>query len=288
MPARPSARASSAMTPGRLGTDTRSSRDRAAVRGGLQQRAAALRRLGLPALERVAVAARSAARTSSRRSTASSTALDERVAVGQRRCRSRARGLAPATRVASRKLGPIAGSAERARPARRARWPARAAGGRRRPSAGRAPRRRRPRGARRAPATKRCRRSSSSPSVRAAGVRYQVAPSKRSSRACSTPPVSAPASGCPPTKRRSLAHDHALRRADVGDDAVGRRGGEHRVDGLGQDADRGRDDGELGVLERPGQVARAVAPRAPPRAAGRRRGRWPRRGGGRPARPTRR
>src|SRR4029453_14831344 len=44
-------------------------------------------------------------------------------------------------------------------------------------------------------------RSSSVPWVAAVGVRYQVAPSKRSSRACSTPAASEPASGWPPTKR---------------------------------------------------------------------------------------
>ncbi len=43
----------------------------------------------------------------------------------------------------------------------------------------------------------------SASSVVAAGVRYQVAPSKRSSRALPTPAVSAPASGWPPTKRGS-------------------------------------------------------------------------------------
>ena len=55
-----------------------------------------------------------------------------------------------------------------------------------------------------------------------AGVRYQVAPSKRSSRACSTPAVSAPASGCPPMKRSSAPRlrDGALGRADVADHAV--------------------------------------------------------------------
>ena len=37
----------------------------------------------------------------------------------------------------------------------------------------------------------------------AVGVRYQVAPSNRSARACSTPAASAPASGWPPTKRSS-------------------------------------------------------------------------------------
>src|SRR5436190_1832771 len=49
-------------------------------------------------------------------------------------------------------------------------------------------------------------RSYSTPAVLScAGVRYQVAPSKRSSRACSTPEVSEPASGWPPMKRSSAA-----------------------------------------------------------------------------------
>ncbi len=66
-----------------------------------------------------------------------------------------------------------------------------------------------------------------------AGVRYQVAPSKRSSRACSTPAVSAPASGCPPMKRWSApaAPSSALGRADVADHAVGAR----RVERLGDE-----------------------------------------------------
>src|SRR5919201_2034638 len=41
------------------------------------------------------------------------------------------------------------------------------------------------------------------PEVVGVGVRYQVAPSNRSARAWCTPAVSAPASGCPPTKRGS-------------------------------------------------------------------------------------
>src|SRR6185312_8926350 len=42
-------------------------------------------------------------------------------------------------------------------------------------------------------------------------VRYQVASWKRSARACSTPAVSAPASGCPPTKRGSSIASTTLR-----------------------------------------------------------------------------
>ena len=91
-----------------------------------------------------------------------------------------------------------------ARPGRRARWRARAAGARRRPSArscvsasiaaGRAP------SSREQPVQALVERRRS---VRAVGVRYQVAPSNRSARACSTPAVSAPASGWPPMKRGS-------------------------------------------------------------------------------------
>ncbi len=51
--------------------------------------------------------------------------------------------------------------------------------------------------------TSRCRRSSSRPDERSDGVRYQAAPSNRSARAFSTPLVSAPATGWPPTKRSS-------------------------------------------------------------------------------------
>ena len=51
------------------------------------------------------------------------------------------------------------------------------------------------------PWSSRCRRSYRIPDVLEVGVRYQVAPSNRSARACSTPAVSAPASGWPPTNR---------------------------------------------------------------------------------------
>ena len=81
------------------------------------------------------------------------------------------------------------------------------------------------RDARRSPSGSRCTRSSSTPLVVGCGVRYQVAPSKRSSRACSTPETSAPASGWPPTKRSSVpgrGDDLALRRADVGHRAARR------------------------------------------------------------------
>ncbi len=119
--------------------------------------------------------------------------------------------LAPATRVASRKLGPwrargqpASRRAERARrPARRARWRARAAGARRTPSGDRASRRRSRSAARRSARSRRAGARTAPRGARASGVRYQSAPSNRSSRACSTPAVSAPASGCPPMKRGS-------------------------------------------------------------------------------------
>src|SRR5215207_679517 len=115
---------------------------------------------------------------------------------------------APATRVMSRKLGPTWRSASPCSSSRSAaceastlastcgRW-LKTATSRSWVSAstatGRAP----------TSTTKRCRRSYSSPPDCSCGVRYQTAPWKRSARACSTPAVSAPAIGCPPTKRGS-------------------------------------------------------------------------------------
>ena len=49
----------------------------------------------------------------------------------------------------------------------------------------------------------RCSRSYAVPRVAGVGVRYQVASANRSARACSTPAVSAPASGWPPMNRGS-------------------------------------------------------------------------------------
>ena len=116
--------------------------------------------------------------------------------------------LAPATRVASRKLGPVAGSGSCWSASASAAWLTSTLAttcGRcetlaiRRSwttgsiAVGWAP----------SPATKRWSRSYRIPDVRSVGVRYQVAPAKRSARAWSTPDVSAPASGWPPTKRGS-------------------------------------------------------------------------------------
>src|SRR5215211_3060279 len=116
--------------------------------------------------------------------------------------------LAPATRVMSRKLGPTWRSASPCSLSRAAacdastlartcgRW-LKTATSRSCVSAstatGRAP----------TSMTKRCRRSYRSPPDCSCGVRYQTAPWKRSARACSTPAVSAPAIGWPPTKRGS-------------------------------------------------------------------------------------
>ena len=85
------------------------------------------------------------------------------------------------------------------RPARRARWRARAAGARPPPASGRGSRRRSRSGARRADAATDAAVHTACCEVRSTGVRYQVAPSNRSARAWATPPVSAPASGWPPT-----------------------------------------------------------------------------------------
>src|ERR687892_280595 len=111
--------------------------------------------------------------------------------------------LAPATRVMSRKLGPTWSVSPWA-----AAWEARtfartcgrwlktatarscAAGS---TATGRAP----------TSTTKRCSRSYRRPSEFGSGHRYHAAPWNRSARACSTPAVSAPAIGWPPTKRGS-------------------------------------------------------------------------------------
>src|SRR5918994_822669 len=115
---------------------------------------------------------------------------------------------APATRVMSRKLGPTWRSASPCSVRRAAAWEAstfastcgrwlKTATSRSCVSAstvtGRAP----------TSSTKRWSRSYSSPPDCSCGVRYQTAPWKRSARACSTPALSAPAIGWPPTKRGS-------------------------------------------------------------------------------------
>ena len=203
-------------------------------------------------------------------------------------------GLAPATRVASRKLGPVAGG--RSPPSASMAWATRtfattwgrwltAAITRSWTSAsmtaGRAPR----------PVSRRCRRSSRVPCVVAVGVRYQVAPSKRSSRACSTPAASEPASGWPPTKRGSRAASTTVRLVEPTSVTTqrARRLLQDRGHGVGEHVDRHGDERRIGAVERVAEVAvravdRAARPR-PRRRAGRTRA-PSRRGGQRAARPT--
>ena len=139
-----------------------------------------------------------------------------------------------------------------ARPAPPARWRARAAGGRRTPSRRRACRARSPTATRPIRVISRCSRSYAVPRVSGVGVRYQVASANRSARACSTPAVSAPASGWPPMKRgSSTAPTHgALDRADVGHDAVRPGGRQHLADRRRQHLDRRGHEREVGVRDR--------------------------------------
>ena len=83
-PPRPSASATSATTPGRLGTETRSSCTAPPARSASSSRAAVLARAVVPGRDAVAVAARRAPRARrARRAIASSIALDQRVGVGE-------------------------------------------------------------------------------------------------------------------------------------------------------------------------------------------------------------
>ena len=208
-PGRARARAR-ATTPGRFGTDARSSNS-----GPPASCASSSRR---------AVVAR---RRRSRRSIAGGVGAGQRVAdrgqardrvVDQRRQRvavrdvdvgpDRARRAGDAGRVAEARAGRRAAcsSPDGERPGglgRRARWRARAAGARPSPGCGRGSRGRSPSGGRRARAGAGEAARRGSPTSSSVGVRYQVAPSNRSARACSTPEVSAPASGWPPTNRGS-------------------------------------------------------------------------------------
>src|SRR5215211_1209000 len=124
--------------------------------------------------------------------------------------------LAPATRVASRKLGPTRGSGWSSRASTRAAWDtstfastcgrwltvaSRRSWASASMASGRAPK----------PTSRRWRRSYSNPDEPSPGVRYQTAPWNRSARACSTPDVSAPAIGWPPMKRSSAADCTTLR-----------------------------------------------------------------------------
>ena len=181
---------------------------------------------------------------------------------------------APATRVASRKLGPVAGSraggwrrVERRRPpARRARWRARAAGARPSPGSGRGSRRRSRSAARRARAASRCSRSYRTPEVTGVGVRYQVAP-RTDRRARARRPRLGARQRVPADEPRVVVggDDRALGRADVGDDAVRGR----RVQRLGDESGRPPTGTATNTASRPGdrlgdraRRARSSAPRS--------------------------
>ena len=102
------------------------------------------------------------------------------------------------------------------------------------------------------------------PEVVGAGVRYQVAPSNRSARACSTPAVSAPASGWPPTNRGSSCAATTARLVEPTSVTTQSPGaaGERLADARGERADRHRDEHRLGVRDRLGTVSRRPVERA--------------------------
>ena len=172
---------------------------------GLEQRPAVLASGTLPGRDRPRSPLRiSAAACSSRATTSSISAAT--ASEFELKMSAQTTGLAPATRVASRKLRPTSGRRSPSLPIDPAaaatsalastcgRWLI-AAISRSWSSAsiaiGRAP----------IPARTPWRRSNRTPWERSVGVRYQRAPSNRSWREPSTPAVSAPASGCPPMKR---------------------------------------------------------------------------------------
>ena len=180
---------------------------------------------------------------------------------------------APATRVASRKLGPVAGSRSPPAASARAAWETstlastcgrcetvarivswvvgvdrRRPGARARAAAGAGARRARPR-------------------CVAVGVRYQVAPSNRSARACSTPGgLGAGQRVAADEPRVVVGGDHgALGRADVGDHAVlGRRRQRRRRPAPASCADRHGHEHRVGAgdgLARRSSQASSSAPR---------------------------
>ena len=262
------------------------------------------------ALRRRRAGERGAHILTSRAATARRSRVDQRVAVGQvdvgpdRACwrppRAWRRGSSAQPRRVRVEARPraLARGSRAARPGRRAGWRARAAGARRTPSGGRACRRRSPLGCAPKRRSRRCRRSYSTPGgAVGAGVRYQVAPSNRSARACSTPAVLG--------ARERMAADealvaprlgeHALGRADVADHAVASGGVERRAHGLRERPHRRRHEHHVA---RPPPPRRCPAParrsrRAPARArarAGRGHTRTParRRARARPGRSSRR
>ena len=183
-------------------------------------------------------------------------------------------GLAPATRVVSRKLGPNSGRRSDSSAAAAAacwtstlaitcgRWLT-VAISRSWLSAsiawGRAPR----------SETALWSRSYRTPLERSVGVRYQRAPSNRSARAFSTPAVSAPASGCPPMKRSSAGpsasrrHQGALGGADVGDHRVLAARRERLRDQLRKRPNGRRAEDHLGARRPPRRSSRPPVDRLP-------------------------
>ena len=297
MPSRPSVRAMSAMTPGRFGTTARSSRDGAADEPGLEERLALARGLGLPGGERRAVARRRARRgPRRRRATVSSIACSERVAVGEVDVGPQRRvGAGDARRVAEARAG------------RRQPLAPEGAGGLGDEDVGDDVRQVRHRGhhpvvgvgvdrgglgaeagheavqALERDARRRGRRRE----VPDGAVEQVLARVRDAGRLAARERVAADEALV------AVGGDHAaLRRADVGDDASGRRVREDRGDRLGQRAERDarRPRRRRRRARRRGRRGprRSPRPRAPRRRAGRSRGPSRRACGGRPVRPTRR
>ena len=99
------------------------------------------------------------------------------------------------------------------------------------------------------------------------GVRYQVAPSNRSARACWTPAVSAPASGWPPTKRGSSCAATTARLVEPTSVTTQSRGAAASASPTAADErpDGDRDEHRLGVgdrVRRPSAQRRSSAPRS--------------------------
>ena len=106
MPARPSVSATSAITPGRLGTAARSSVHRAAEHAGLEQRLALARRRLLPVRQAVAVAGRERVARLLEAAQDVVDGVEQRVAVGQVDVGPQRRvGARHARRVAERRAG---------------------------------------------------------------------------------------------------------------------------------------------------------------------------------------
>ena len=240
-PARPSSSASCATTPGRFGTDARSSNSGPPASCASSSRRRSARRRVVPGRDpRRRRRPSSAPRTLAQRCR-SRRRSRRRARRGWRgRCRSRSRSRRP--RPGSRR-----GSSDRSPAAARPSVRASAPPGRRARSRARAGGARRPRGSCRGVSGSIAAGPRADPREQAVQPLVQHARGRRASasgtrsrrrtgpaRACSTPEVSAPASGWPPTNRGSSTRgdDGALGRADVGDHAVAGRGGERLADHL--------------------------------------------------------